>query len=288
MLRATLTSALDAAQARLIFGRTRVIRSVPPGPWAGRHEVETLWHEVGDGAVLQGWAARPTAAPSDAACDAGRPAVLVYFGGRNEHAVWAPGIASYLGPWVVYAFNYRGFGASTGRATEARAKRDAERILAEVCRREGGRPPVLALMGRSLGTAVALSAARSLAPDRLVLLSPFDSVGALLSARRGAGLVRTVLRQRFECEADAQALQAPTLVLLAEHEQRVPHAHSLRLATHLQALQGVLVMPGTTHRTLPREPATLQAVATFLNSATQPSSVMALSCHRHAALTDGP
>jgi len=244
----------ESLQGRLIFGRTTAIRPLPLGPHAGRYRVDALRVVRGDGAVLEGWSSTPLDAPPRGA--------LLYFGGRNENVAWAADMASYNAGWAVHAFNYRGFGNSTGRACERRAKSDALALLEVVGAQAPGADLVIA--GRSLGTTIALAAAGKARPRRLVLLSPFESVPAVLRTRPfgrvGAGLVT----QRHDCRALAAAHAGDTLVLLAEDDDAIPHAQSRALCAHLPHRPTLQVIAGTTHRTLPRSPGAQRALAAFL------------------------
>jgi len=252
---------------RLIFGRTTVIRPVPIGPFAGHHTIAALPLQVAPNVVLEGWVAEPL--------QPGPRKVLLYFGGRNENVVWAPKLCSHLGHWSVYAFNYRGMGGSGGRPTEANAKGDAQRILQLVLEREQHAAHI-AVAGRSLGATTALSVCR---PDtlpvafatpvqQLVLLSPFDSLMSLLKGENQLRPLAWVARRHFDNVSLAAQVQVPTSIFLAEQDTRVPHAHSHRLARHLVALKEISVVEGTNHKTLPRHPATLKALAHCLNAFT--------------------
>jgi len=246
----------ETFQGRLIFGRTTRIRPLQPGPHAGSYRTTAHRLERPDGVVLEGWSAQPLDGPADG--------VVLYFGGRNENVIWAAGMASFNARHAVYAFNYRGFGESTGRASERRAKADALAILEFVAARAS--LANLALVGRSLGTAIALSLVPQAAPASLVLMSPFDSVPEVVRSRRfghvGAGLVT----QRFECASFAAGHAGATLVLLAETDTSVPHVHSHRLCTHLPNAPQLHVIDGTTHQSLPRSPGAQAAIAAFLGA----------------------
>jgi alpha/beta superfamily hydrolase len=251
------TSVFWAAQRRLVFGRPKALRTLQPGPLAGQFAASRMWLDINPRVRLEGWVARPQTR------EPGR--VLLYFGGRNEHVGWAPSMASYLDHWTIYAFNYRGFGGSTGRASESRVKSDACRIMEEIHRIENLDASALLLMGRSLGTAIAISAARASNATDLVLLSPFDSVGALLQRRPMLKSMRWALNQQFNCMEDAAHVQANSVIVLADHEARIPHANSMNLAAALPALKQVIRVVGTNHKTLPRHPQTQACLASILN-----------------------
>jgi pimeloyl-ACP methyl ester carboxylesterase len=245
---------LETLQGQLIFGRTRVIRPLQLGPHAGAYRIDAHRLERPDGAVLEGWSSTPLDGPARGA--------LLYFGGRNENVVWAPDMASFNPGWAIHAFNYRGFGGSTGRASERRAKADARALLDVVA--ASAPAAELAIVGRSLGTAVALAAAAQARPRRLVLLSPFESVPAVLRTRPFGGVSARLVTQRFDCGALAAAHGGATLVLLAEADDTIPHAQSRRLCALLPGPSTVQTIAGTTHRTLPRSGGAQRAIAAFL------------------------
>lgn len=248
-----------ANQRRLIFKPPRVVRELPPGPHALSYRVEALYLAVGDGAVLQGWRSEPLGA---APCG-----TLLYFGGRGENVAWAPHMSSYLRGWSVLAFNYRGFGASTGRASEPAVMQDARRLFDAFV--PAGRPQVL--MGRSLGTAVALRLASEVTPARLVLVSPFLSLAHLARARVLTTPLALLLRHRMDSLGHACAVRCPTLVVMARGDRKVPLAHSLRLAHHLGGPVTLTVIEGEQHRTLPRCVSTQQRLAAFMRQTRGPA-----------------
>jgi len=147
---------------RLIFGKPKRQRDIPFGPVCPDgvgFSCKTLSLERPDGVSLQGWHGKV------GRCSPRR--VLVYFGGRCEDVFWAPKIASHLRDWNVYAFNYRGFGASTGSPSEKSAQSDALAILETVLFRHRNVDPAsleVVVVGRSLGTATACWLAGSSPP----------------------------------------------------------------------------------------------------------------------------
>jgi hypothetical protein len=246
---------LESLQGRLIFGRTTVVRPLQPGPHRGGYRIDAHRLARPDGAVLEGWSSTPLDMPAIGA--------LLYFGGRNENVAWAADMASFNPGWAIHAFNYRGFGGSTGCASERRAKADARAMLDFVVERDPSAE--LAIAGRSLGTAVALYLASEARPRRLVLMSPFESVTAVLRTRPLARFAAPVLaQQRFDCAELAAARTGETLVLLAETDTTVPHAQSRALCARLPAAPAERVVPGTSHRSLPRARHAQEAVARFL------------------------
>ena len=246
---------IESLEGRMIFGRTTRIRPLEPGPHAGTYTRMARRLGRPDGAMLEGWSSTPTDGRIDA--------VVLYFGGRNENVIWAPDMASFNPHHAFHAFNYRGFGTSTGRSSERHAKSDARAIHDVVAARSTAG---LTLIGRSLGTAIALALAREARPARLVLMSPFDSVPAIVRMRPMGRVVAGLVTQRFECADLAAAHAGETLVLLAEHDASIPHERSHALCARLPRPPIVRVVNGTTHQSLPRSAAAQKEIARFLAS----------------------
>jgi uncharacterized protein len=252
---------MESLQGRLIFGRTTRLRPLAPGPHArGRREAHRLQRP--DGAVLEGWSSWPVEGPAVGA--------LLYFGGRNENVAWAPDMASYNPGWAIHAFNYRGCGRSTGRPCERHANDDAQAILDFVAARQG--ITTLAIAGRSLGTAIALSLAARAQPSTLVLLSPFTSVPGVLRTRRLGRIGAALVTQRFDCRGPAASHGKATLLLLAEGDTAISQAQSRALCACLPTPPAVREIAGTTHRSLPRSAGAQHAIAAFLAGAEAPAA----------------
>lgn len=83
------------------------------------------------------------------------------------------------------AIDYRGFGDSTGSPSEDGLLKDAQAVWEWAMDRNGNRPNRIALVGHSLGTAVASKLVGKLAendmhPLAVALIAPFTSVPELL------------------------------------------------------------------------------------------------------------
>lgn len=261
-----------ALEPRWMFGRPTRLRPGPPGPHDGTHVTLPLRLATPGGVELVGVITRPW---QDAFGRGGTRArtTLLWFGGRNEDIRWTPAIAGWLGTdYAVASFAYRGLLGGTGRPSEAHVVRDALHIvehLAEESQLPGTR---LLLAGRSLGSAVAVQVAARLGhaarPAGLVLMSPMDSVRALARRRWWLAPLSWALRSPFDSVAAAHGVDCPVLMVLADADAQVPHAHSWRLARALRQSVGaarveVVRIPGTDHRTLPRSPGALAAMTAF-------------------------
>lgn len=250
------------AQDRLIFGSPRSIRWAPSGPHLG-HSTEEVTIETADGETLRGWLTQPSGVASRLA---------VWFGGRNEHVGWVPKIATWLGPhWALCTFAYRGCSGSTGRPSERVCVEDAQAIVDWAMAAAGVSIGQALLLGRSLGSCIAMQLAARHAAAGLVLLSPPASIRALASRNPLLLPVVPWMRSPFDSMARAHQVRSPVLMLLAESDRRVPHRDSLRLADAIRLSRvgpaepacRIVTVPGTDHRTLARDPQALAAIASF-------------------------
>ncbi len=262
---ATLLAGVAGLQGRLLFGRTWRIRRTDPGPAAARRLVEAVMLERPGGVLLRGWLT------TDAQLAPQR--LLLWFGGRNEHVAWTPDLAGWLPDDVaLVAFNYRGLGGSGGYPSEAACVADAEAIALWARARFGLGPASLHLAGRSLGSGIATQLAARLGRPglaSLVLVTPPQSIRALLLDNPLLAPLTAVLRSPLDSVAAARSLDCPVLMLLAERDRRVPHAHSLALAEALRragAAVDVRTLAGTDHRSLARTPAAMACIGGALRA----------------------
>jgi pimeloyl-ACP methyl ester carboxylesterase len=173
----------------------------------------------------------------------GAPALL-YFGGNAEDVSRTlPSLAQAFPGHALYLMHYRGYGGSDGRPSEAALVADALALHDRVA--AAGHPSIL-LIGRSLGSGVAMQLASRRAVDRLVLVTPFDSLVEVGAGHFPWLPVRWLLRDRYESAAAAKDVSAPALLIAAGRDDIIPprHAEALHRAfppgrARLELLEGV-------------------------------------------------
>lgn len=190
--------------------------------------------------------------------DAPGSRAVVYFGGNAEDVSRAVGpLREAFDGAAVYALHYRGYGSSEGAPTERDLVDDAAALVARVATRH----PDIVLVGRSLGSGVAVQVARRHSPRRLVLVTPFDSMTRL--ARRHAPWLPTglLLRERYESVAHAPSIRAPTTLIVAGRDTIVPpsHARALQDAFAPGTARTVLI-PGAGHNDVDTHPGFIDAL----------------------------
>lgn len=252
-----MTAALAASQRRLVFNPT--VKREVASPRSSGHRTRPVVLRANDGTRLCGWLMTPHA-PGP------HPGVL-YFGGRSEEVSWVARDAGQLFPnMTVLAMNYRGYGDSHGLPAETLMVDDGCTLFDWLAGHGAVDAHRVALVGRSLGSGVAIQVARLRPVHSLVLITPYDSVLAIAKRRFRGMPVEYMLRHRFESIKYAPSLSAPTYVLRAELDDVVPHSHTDQLVAKLARLYGDDTVPGSDHLTIPYLEATQARIAGFLTN----------------------
>jgi len=188
---------------------------------------------------------------------------LIYFGGNAEDVALNSTSFQRLFPgWTVYLPNYRGYGGSSGRPDERGLFADAL-ALYDLVRQDHA---AVAVMGRSLGSGVAVFLAEQRDVDRLVLVTPFDSMAHLAATYYPWVPVRFLLRDRFDSRSRAGSLTMPILVLIAEQDEVVPASVSASLVAALHPEKArVEIIDGVGHNTIGSSPHYESVLARFLS-----------------------
>ncbi len=126
----------------------------------------------------------------------------------------------------VFIFDYRGYGRSDGRPTEAGLYLDA-RAAREALIREGVPAERIVYFGRSLGAAVAVALAAEAPPAGLILETPFLSVRAIANRTLpGSGVL---FKTRFDSLERIGRIRTRLLILHGDADEVVPYDHGRRL-----------------------------------------------------------
>jgi uncharacterized protein len=190
------------------------------------------------------------------------PGAVIYFGGNGEDvAANFDGFTRAMPGRAIYLVNYRGYGGSTGTPSEATLFQDALAVYDWV----KGRHADIAVIGASLGTGVAVYLASLRKVDRLVLVTPFDSIANVAQEKLRLFPIAILLRDKFDSASRVRSVSAKTLVLIAEQDEMIPRARSDALVARFPEGQArVEVIRGATHNSIAAYPAYLNLIGVFL------------------------
>jgi uncharacterized protein len=159
----------------------------------------------------------------------GAGARVLYFHGNAESAVQNLPLAEELARHGIDTFlaEYRGYSGLPGRPTETGLYQDGEAALRAFG--EGPDLPGLVLVGRSLGSGVAVELASRHPPCLLILISPYTSLVDLGRSLVGP-LARVLVPDRFDNLSKIGALECPIVIVQGTRDEVVPFEMGRRLA----------------------------------------------------------
>ena len=156
-----------------------------------------------------------------------QPHALLYWGGNGEAvAAGAEVFAKALPHYSTYLIDYRGYGRSSGTPTEAGIFSDALVIYDTIKAKHQD----ISLFGRSLGTGVACYVASQRAAEKLVLITPYDSIKNVAKDRYPIFPLSLLVKDKYDSLSRVPQIKAETIILIAEHDTVVPKHHAYTLA----------------------------------------------------------
>jgi len=182
----------------------------------------------------------------------GGPDALVYLGGNGEDVSLSfHALAEAFPEHALYLLHYRGYGGSGGRPTEEAIQRDALALFDQAHATHAR----VVVIGRSLGTGVAVRLASQRPVARLVLVTPYDSLQELAVRQFPFFPVRWLLKDKFESWRYAPLVHAPTLLVMAENDEVIPRASTEQLLARFEAGRATLrTVPGASHNSISQHP----------------------------------
>ena len=146
------------------------------------------------------------------------------YGGRPQFYAWLRDLGVNL-----FAYDYRGFGASNGVPSESGVYTDAMAAYRYLTDSLHVPPSRIVLFGHSLGTGVAIELARHVPAAGLIVEDAYTSV-----ANRGQEVfpflpIKLIARSRFASIDKVGDLELPKLFLHARNDRTIPIEHGRRV-----------------------------------------------------------
>jgi pimeloyl-ACP methyl ester carboxylesterase len=186
------------------------------------------------------------------------PDAVIYFGGNAENVSGSlPTLAEAFPERSLYAMNYRGYGGSTGKPSETAIITDA---LALFDRVHLDHPSVI-VIGRSLGSGVAIHIASERPVERLVLVTSYDSLLTIAAGQFGFFPLRWLMLDKFESWRYAPKIEIPTVLIAAQNDQVIPYASTKSLYDRfLPSVASMKLLPGVGHNSISESPEYIPAL----------------------------
>lgn len=154
--------------------------------------------------------------------------LFIYFAGRGEDVRATAQMLHWLPEGFGFAaVNYRGVADSEGAPSEIASVADAAQFANHL--RRAFPNARLHVVGRSLGTGVAIQLVAQQKFESLQLVTPYDSLLEVAKKRFPLVPLSLLLRHRFNSIEHSKEVAAKTQVLLAAKDDVVPHERSEKL-----------------------------------------------------------
>jgi pimeloyl-ACP methyl ester carboxylesterase len=159
-----------------------------------------------------------------------RRALLFLHGNAGNASHRLPNAAEFvrLGCSVLL-LDYRGYGLSEGRATEAGTYADARAALGHLIEERGFAEERIIAFGRSLGGAVAIDLAQGRDFAGVILESTFTSIADVVASGPGGTWLGALAGRRFESVEKIGRLRAPLLYFHGDRDEVIRYELGQRL-----------------------------------------------------------
>ena len=152
---------------------------------------------------------------------------LIYFGGNGEDVLYTAERLALIFPMhSIYAMNYRGYSGSSGQPSERALVSDALALFNKV----HAAHPQVQVIGRSLGSGVAVQLAHAKPVERLILVTPYDSIAAVARGHYPYLPTSILLKDQYQSVRYAPDISIPVTLLVAGQDTLIPPVHAQRLA----------------------------------------------------------
>lgn len=259
---------LEPLEPQFIF-RPRALDEDHARALAHARRVEAVDVVTADGLVLRGWLRHPEHwTPGQR-----HPLVIVY-GGIGQEISEFVAAAHASADWGWLTINYRGFGLSEGSPSERTVLDDAKRVYDWALARPDVDSANIVVLGRSLGTYVAIAVAAARKVRAAILATPFDSAAALGEEHYRVPLAWLV-QNHYNPALIAPMVSAPALFLLAEKDQVTPVKNGLALAHRWGGVVKTVLLRGVGHRGLEDRAEFWSSIGDFLAALDQKGLISA-------------
>lgn len=190
------------------------------------------------------------------------PKAIVYFGGNAEDvSLNLPSFDKAFPDHALYLLHYRSYGGSSGTPSEEAIQQDALTLFDKVRAEHSD----IAVIGRSLGTGVAVRLSSQRSVSRLILVTPYDSLQEIAADQFPYAPVKWLLRDKFDSGKYASRITIPTAIVAAEHDEVIPSSSTKKLFERFgKGVASMKVIPATGHNTISNSSEYLAAIQVAL------------------------
>jgi pimeloyl-ACP methyl ester carboxylesterase len=212
------------------------------------------WDRTINGVQHQGWF-----------LDKGKENTVIYHGGNAEDLAGHCEVMMAGLDANALLVNYRGYGQSAGTPGEKEMVADCIAVFDLFCAEKNIAPSNIYLMGRSLGTGVAIQVADARPQAAgLILITPYESIAAVARFQYPWLPIERMLRHPFRAIDYAPKIKMPALVVLAEFDEVIPIESGQKLGEALGGPKEIITLP-MGHMDINEHPVYFGAINRFIN-----------------------
>jgi fermentation-respiration switch protein FrsA (DUF1100 family) len=192
------------------------------------------------------------------------PDALVYFGGNAEDvAAKISEFAPTFTDRAIYLVQYRGYGGNPGSPAESLLITDGLAIYDHI----RSRHQRVAVMGRSLGSGVATAVAATRTVEKLILVTPYDSITNVAADHYGWAPVRWLVKDSYDSVRRMKDVHVPVLAIVAGRDEVIGRARSDALVAAIAPAQRhVKIFQEGTHNDITLQPGYRETLREFLRT----------------------
>lgn len=193
--------------------------------------------------------------------------LVIYFGGNAEEVSWLMQDTTQVPEerlWHWLFIDYRGFGQSAGAPSQKALVADALQWFDHAAKQATVDRNRIMLVGRSLGSGVAVQLAAARPVARVALTTPFDSLTAVAQFHYPLIPVRWLLRHPFDSLALAPLQKMPLLVLAGERDTLIPPERARRLHAAWRGEKAWHLLDQADHNNISAHPDYVRLLRRFL------------------------
>ncbi len=233
---ALLVAIVYVMQGRMLYLPNMGGRALTMTPADAGMEFEDVRLTTADGVKLHGWFINGRS----------ERVLLFFHGNAGNISHRLASIRQFLSLGLsVMIIDYRGYGQSEGRTTEAGTYRDAEAAWGFLTQERGVRPQDIVVFGRSVGASVAAQLASQQAPGGLILESSFTSVPDIGAEVYPWLPVRWLSRLSHATRDYVRDVRCPVLVVHSRDDEIIPFHHGEAVFAAAPEPRSLLVLSGT-------------------------------------------
>ena len=210
-----------------------------------------------DGISLHGWFIQNETNPENT--------LIIYYGGNAEEVSMNLYDLDKFGDHSLLFMNYRGYGKSEGRPGQDALFSDALFIFDHISKKHHIPPEKIILMGRSLGSAVAIHVADQRKVKALILVTPFDNLVNVAKNHYPIFPIRYLLRHPFRSDQIAPGITCPMLAIIGKQDRIIPNERSLTLVKQWGGNSDHVIIENAGHNTISNTPGYWVAIHQFLS-----------------------